>query len=184
MKSKDNFATEGLSGTYKQVVFRQWNGETILAKRPKQTKARSAAQQTIVENFTHAAAYAKAAMTDIALKMAYKLKAGKGLSAFNRAVVDFFKAPVIGDIDHSGYNGQAGGILLAMVTDDFQVASVKVIIKAASGAVIEQGDASLLPNGLHWMYVSTVANSAIAGTAISFEAKDLPGNLVTKIKTL
>jgi hypothetical protein len=53
MKSRDNFATEGLSGTYKQVVFRQRFGETILGKRPKQTKARSAAQHTVVENFTH-----------------------------------------------------------------------------------------------------------------------------------
>lgn len=184
MKSRDNFATEGLSGTYKQVVFRQRFGETILSKRPKHTAARSAAQQLITENFTHAAQYAKAAMTDIALKMAYKLKAGKGLSAFNRAVADFFKAPVIGDIDHSGYNGQAGGTILAMVTDDFKVASVKAIIKAANGTVIEEGAASLLPNGLHWMYVSTVANSSIAGTVISFEAKDLPGNVVTKIKTL
>jgi hypothetical protein len=131
-----------------------------------------------------AAQYAKAAMTDIALKMAYKLKSGKGLSAFNRAVVDFFKARVIGDIDSGGYNGQAGGTIIAMVTDDFKVASVKVIIKVASGAVIEEGAASLLPNGLHWMYVSTVANSSLSGTSISFEAKDLPGNLITKNKIL
>ncbi len=184
MKSRNNFATEGLSGTYKQVVFRQRFGETILSKRPKQTAARTASQHAVTDAFTHAAQYAKTAMQDVALKMAYKLKARKGESAFNRAIVDYFKAPVIGDIDSSGYNGQVGSTIVAMVTDDFKVASVQVRIKAANGTLLEEGAATILPNGLHWMYVSTIANAAIAGTEISFEAKDLPGNLVAKIKTL
>ena len=60
-----------------------------------------------------------------------------------------------------------------MVTDDFKVASVKVRIEKADGSLIEDGVASLLPSGLNWMYVSTVQNSNISGTKISFIAADL-----------
>ena len=185
MKSSENFATEGLSGTYKQVVFSQKNGQTIVGKRPKR-KAGSlpATQQNINAMFKKAVIYAKSVLTDLVVKAAYKAKAKRGQSAFNVAIADFFKLPEIGDIDNSGYNGQVGGTLLATVTDDFKVASVKVRIEKANGALLEEGPASLLPDGLNWMYVSTVANANLSGTTISFTAADLPGHSINKLKTL
>ena len=71
-----------------------------------------------------------------------------------------------------------------LVTDDFKVVSVNVRIENSNGNLIEEGSASLLPDGLNWMYVSTVANTSVAGTTISFIAKDLPGHSFTKLKTL
>ena len=59
MKSSENFATEGLSGTYKQVVFSQRAGETIVGKRPKRKKPRSAVQKKIAATFINAATYAR-----------------------------------------------------------------------------------------------------------------------------
>jgi len=184
MKSSENFATEGLSGSYKQVVFRQRAGETIVGKRPKRKKERSASQQSITASFKKAVLYAKSILTDAAIKAAYQLKAKPGKSAFNIAIADFFTLPEIGEIDSSGYNGQVGSTLIAEVVDDFKVVSVKVRIEKADGSLIEEGVANILPDGLNWMYVSTIANTATTGTKVSFTATDLPGHSISKLKTL
>ena len=185
MKSSDNFATEGLSGSYKQVVFRQRAGETVVGKRPKRKKGtKTAAQQLITTTFKKAVLYAKSILADAAMKAAYQLKAKRGTSAFNVAIADFFTLPEIGEIDSSGYNGQVGSTLLAEVMDDFKVIAVKVRIENANGSLLEDGSATLLPDGLNWMYVSTVANTATTGTKVSFTATDQPGHSISKLKTL
>ena len=184
MKSSENFATEGLSGTYKQVVFSQRAGETIVGKRPKRKMPRSAAQKKIAATFINAATYAKSILSDAAIKAAYKLKAKAGQSAFNRAIADFFKPPEIDEIDSSNYSGHIGNKLIATVTDDFRVVSVTVRIEKANGSLLEEGTATLLPDGLNWMYVATVENGNVTGTTVSFIAADLPGHSIVKSKTL
>jgi hypothetical protein len=75
MKSRENWATEGLSGKYKQVVFRQRFGETLLAKRPKKTdRLPSVNQLEVQRKFKDAITYAVAMLSDAAMKLAY----GKG----------------------------------------------------------------------------------------------------------
>ena len=180
----DNIVTEGLSGKVYQLVFKQWFGRTIVAKRPRKFTTVTSNQLTIRENFKKAATYAKAAITDAALKLAYKAKAKPGQTAYNMAFADFFNLPEIGDIDSSGYNGDVGTKLMAQVTDDFKVVSVKVIIQKSGGSLIEEGSASLLPDGIHWEYKSTVQNGLVAGTKVSFVATDLPGHSITKFKNL
>ena len=184
MKSHDNFATEGLSGSYKQVVFRQRYGTTVVGKRPKRKKDPTSSQLQVQASFTNAATYAKSITADAGNKAAYRAKAKPGQSAYNRAMSDFFHPPVIGEIDSSGYNGQVGSTLISTITDDFKVASVKVRIEKSDGSLIEEGAASILPDGLNWMYVSTVANGSTTGTTISFTAADMPGHSIVKSKTL
>jgi len=186
MKSNDNFATEGLSGTYKQVVFSQRFGETILGKRPRRKNGtdRSAAQKRVIATFKKAVLYANSVMADTVRRAAYQFHIKPGQSAFNRAIADFFKPPVFEEIDSSGYNGQIGSTLIVSVMDDFQVASVMARIEKGDGTLIEEGDASLLPDGSSWMYVSSVQNSTVAGTTIIFTAKDLPGHSSTQTKTI
>ena len=184
MKSHENFATEGLSGTYKQVVFSQRAGETIVGKRPGKRKTIPAVQQAINAMFKNAVIYAKSILADASVKAAYKAKAKPGQSAFNRAIADFFKPPEIAEIDSSDYSGHVGNKLIATVTDDFKVVSVKVRIEKQGGGLIEDGAASLLPDGLNWMYVSTVENGNVTGTTVNFIATDLPGHSIVKSKTL
>lgn len=183
-QSKNNIVTEGLSGKVYQLVFRQWFGRTVVAKRPIKFTTVTANQLTIRENFKKAAIYAKAAITDAALKLAYKAKAKSGQTAYNMAFADFFSLPEIADIDSTNYNGNIGSKLMAQVTDDFKVASVKVIIEKANGSLIEEGAAELLPNGITWLYTATVQNATVTDTKIRFIATDLPGHSITKLKTL
>ena len=183
-QSTNNIVTEGLSGKVYQLVFKQWFGRTIVAKRPRKFTTVTSNQLNIRENFKKAATYAKAAITDAVLKLAYKAKAKPGQTAYNMAFADFFNLPEIGDIDSSGYNGVVGSKLIAGVKDDFKVVSVKVIIEKSNGTLLEEGDASILTDGLHWEYKSTVQNATVAGTKISFIATDMPGHSITKLKTL
>lgn len=183
-QSKNNIVTEGLSGKVYQLVFRQWFGRTVVAKRPRKLNTATSNQLSVRESFKNAAIYAKAAITDAALKLAYKAKAKPGQSAYNIALADFFSPPEIGEIDSSGYNGQVGSTLIAQVTDDFKVKSVKVRIEKSNGSLLEEGDASPLPDGLNWMYVSTTANATTSGSTVSFTATDLPGHSISKLKTL
>ncbi len=182
MKSKDNIVTEGFSGKIRQLVFRQWYGQTIIGKRPRHSATTSAAQLNIQSTFKDAAVYAKAAITDPATKQAYKAKAKPGQTAYNLALADFFNAPAIGDIDTSNYSNQAGSSIRIAVTDDFKVAAVTVTIEN-NNRLVEQGPATLTSDGLHWLYNATVFN-AVAGNSITVTATDLPGHSITKQKTV
>jgi hypothetical protein len=182
-QSKNNIVTEGLSGKVYQLVFRQWFGKTIVAKRPRTFSTNSASQLSIRDSFKKAAVYAKAAITDAATRLAYKAKAKPGQSAYNMAFADFFKPPSIGDIDTSTYSSQAGSTINIEATDDFKVVSVKVKIEKANGTLVEQGSATLSSDGLHWLYTVT-ASGNITGNVISVTATDLPGNAIVKQITI
>lgn len=183
-KSLDNIVTKGLSGTMYDVVFRQWFGKTIAAKRPrKSSKATTANQLEHREQFNDATVYAKAAIKNEELKLAYQSKTKPGQTAYNMAIVDFFNAPRIRDINTADYNGQIGSIINIAATDDFKVVSVKVKIEKSGGGLIEEGDAILSNDELHWLYTATKTGNGI-GSVISVIATDLPGNSIVKQKTI
>src|SRR6476661_8292798 len=113
MKSKRNIATEGLSGRILQFVFSQRHGKTFVGHSPETSEDVSEAQKQVRSTFKMAATYAKGILSDPAIKTAYQQKAKPGQSAYNVALADFFRAPQIGDLDISGYNGQAGSTVVA-----------------------------------------------------------------------
>lgn len=182
-QSNQNIVTEGLSGKVYQLVFRQWFGRTIVAKRPRKFTTDTVNQLNVRETFKAAARYAKAAITDAAMKLAYKAKAKPGQSAYNIAMVDFFKPPTIGEIDTGNYSGQSGGSISIEAFDDFKVKDVRVKITKANGALVEEGDAVLSSDGLHWLYSATTTGT-VAGNVITVTATDLPGHAGSKQKTL
>jgi hypothetical protein len=107
-----------------------------------------------------------------------------GQTFYNLAIADFFKLPVIGDINLSGYSGAVGGSIRALVTDNFQLKSVKVKIETAAGTLVEQGEAALSADGLNWEYQNTKANNPATGSVISVIATDTPDHQIVKQKTL
>jgi len=131
-KVKDNIVTTGLSGKLgKQIVFRQWGGETFLSKAP--VKSESLLKKEMYEKnralFKKATAYAKKAMSDQDLKQAYQNKCNPRQNAYVRAVQDFFIAPSIEEIDLSNYTGEKDSFILIYATDDFRVNRVHVMIE-------------------------------------------------------
>ena len=183
-KMKDNNATHGIRGKVNQLVYSQRNGETVVSKPPIRTAPYSEAQQNIVSTFKQAVLYARSILQDAAIRLAYKKKTKRGQSAFNLAIADYFKAPVIVSVDLGQLANQIGSKIRAMVTDNFRVETVKVRIQKSNGALIEEGDAVLQADGLNWQYMTTTADANSAGNKVSIIATDLPGNSIAEQKTI
>jgi hypothetical protein len=103
---------------------------------------------------------------------------------FSRALEDFMSAPVVNSISTNAYTGVAGSTIAVRAVDDFRVTGVQVEIFAASGTLLEKGNAVLQNNGLDWTYTATQANAALTGSKINAIATDVPGNTGTLAITL
>lgn len=183
-KMSNNNATHGIRGKVNQFVYRQRYGETVVSKPPIRTAPLSEEQKNIITTFKQAVLYARSVLQDALIRKAYKQKAKKGQSAFNLAIADFFKPPTIEMVDLSQLTNQAGSIIRVMVTDNFRVESVKVTIEQSDGRMLEQGDAVLQSDGLHWHYTTTTAEGNNTGNKLSIIATDLPGHSITEQQTI
>lgn len=183
-KVKRNLLTEGLSGMIGgMLVFRAVGESTIVAKAPVASAKRSEEQQQHRKRFKDAATFAHFQMADATTKAAYKalVKNRSRVSPYNLAVKDYFKAPDITEIDHSGYSGGQGGTIRVRAVDDFRVKSVSVEILDGNGGLVERGEAVPQTNKVDWVYTSTTAKGLGGGYAkVVARAKDLPGNETTK----
>jgi len=183
-KVKDNIITSGLSGKLgKQIVFRQWGGDTFLSKAP--VKSESLLKKEMYEKnrtlFKKATAYAKKAMSDQELKQSYKNKCNLRQNAYVRAVQDFFIAPSIEEIDLSNYTGEANSFIRVYATDDFRVNRVQVMIKDEQNQELETGFAVQEENTDWWKFVVSKAHVIPTGGKVIASAYDLPGNEAVKI---
>ena len=175
-KVKKNVVMKGLSGMLgDQVVVKQdKGGRTIVSVKPTFPEDRelSAAQQKQVEAFKEAAHYAKAASKTEAI---YAEKAeDTPRSGYNVAIADWFHEPEIGEIDLSGWTGQAGQPIRIKAMDDVQVERVTVLITDAEDVLLEQGSAAP-EDGLWWVYTTT--QTASDQPKVIAIARDLPGNI-------
>ncbi len=183
-KMSDNNATHGIRGKVNQLVYRQRKGETFISKPPIRSAPYSEAQKNIVSTFKQAVLYARSILQDAAIKLAYTKKAKRNQTPFNLAIADYFKAPVIVSVDLAQLANQIGSKISALVTDNFRVEAVKVKIEKSNGTLVEEGDAVLQPDGLHWLYITTTATAKTTGNKVSITATDLPGNSIVDQKTI
>ena len=184
-KSRNNIVTAGLSGGIgNQVVFKQVNGETIVAKYPNRKGSSTPKQIALNNKFAKATVYAKNALQNAALKKVYADQAAKrpGVSAYAMAVADYLKAPIIDHIDTSAYTGVSSGEKISIeVANASKVMTVKVKIVAANNSAVE-GSATLSEG--KWVYTTTAINAALSGSKVLITATDRPGNVTTKEVTL
>lgn len=184
-ESKDNIVTKGLSGTIgRQLTFRNKGGKTFVSKLLKPSTASPTPDAAAVRaRFQSSAQYAAKAIKDPVTKALYKAAATGNQTAFNLALSDAFKAPVVSEIKTDNYHGAAGNTLTVVATDDFKVTGVVVSIHDAAGNLVEQGDAVIQQNE-DWLYTTKQANGSLAGSKITAVASDLPGNSTSFTKTL
>ncbi|SKB86478.1 hypothetical protein [Daejeonella lutea] len=186
MELKNNDLIKGSSGRFgDQLVYRQRNGKTIIARRPvKRNTPPSVIQQELREQFSEAVLYAKAVIANEAKKAIYQGKATPYYSAYLLALTDFRKAPEIRKYDTSAYSGQIGDEISVRAIDNFKVERVMLLIKDSLGETIEEGAAVLSENGVDWIYTATVVNPTLPGTTLFISAADIPGNITTEEVTL
>jgi len=107
-----------------------------------------------------------------------------GTSAYNLALADYCKAPEISLIDADNYQGQIGEQIRVRAIDNFGFTEVKVSIYDAADLLVESGLAIQSANSVDWIYHATTLNSNLAGTKITAQAKDTPGNTTLKTITI
>jgi hypothetical protein len=184
----ENLLVRGARGNVgKQFVYKKRGANTIIARMPSVNKDAVPTEKQLQkrELFSDAAIYAQGAISSADLKKEYEKKASPGKTAYNIALRDYLKAPVVRKIDASNYNGTTGSTIVVNAKDDFRVAGVKVSIHSSTVVLLEEGNAILDPiKRSLWNYTATQNNATLAGSVISAIATDLPGNSGTLSITL
>jgi hypothetical protein len=178
--SDNSLVTGRISGTLnKELVFREWQGKTVVAKAPRKRKGEPNSKQAETqEKFLLASRYARAIIksTDKSMAEAYAAVLRPRQNVYSRALEDFLNSPEVKSINTRNYKGIAGDKIAIRAIDDFRIVSVQVEIYAADGTLLEEGKAEQDINGLDWIYTATEANTSLAGTKITAMATDVPGN--------
>ena len=163
----------------KELVFREWDGKTIVAKAPRPRKGDpSSAQEETRERFLVASKYANAVKNnpDQSMAEAYALALRPRQNVYSRALEDCMKPPRVKEINTRAYTGAAASKISVRAVDDFRVAEVRIYIYSTDGTLLETGLAETEPRGVIWNYFATQLNNAVAGTKILAVATDIPGN--------
>src|SRR5690349_3040278 len=165
----------------KELVFREWDGKTVVAKAPKKrSKDSTPPQLEVQERFLMATRYAKGVADpknpDISLAEAYATALRPRQNVYSRALEDFAKVPKVKTITTRNYKGAIGDKIVIRAVDDFRVTGVRVEILAANGTLLEEGNAVVNTNGLDWTFTATQVNNLLAGSKIRAIATDVPGN--------
>jgi hypothetical protein len=173
----------------KELVFRDWEGKTVVAKAPKRrSKDFTAVQLEVQERFQMATRYAKGVVDpknpDKSLAEAYATVLRPRQNVYSRALEDFAKVPKVKTITTRNYKGAVGDKIVIRAVDDFRVTGVKVEVLAANGTLLEEGNAVVNVNGLDWTFTATQVNNLLAGSKIRAIATDVPGNEGTLEVTL
>jgi hypothetical protein len=176
-----NAATHNASGKVGSLLYRKVHGDSVMGNMPgKSTRPLTESQQQIRSRFSEAAMYAKSALANPELFDFYKSKSRPGKSAYVVALTDYLRSPEVKDVDTSSYNGSIGSTILVKAFDDGRLTSVKFRIEKGNGSLVEEGEAVMQMNVLHWTYTAIAANDSFAGTRITIKATDLPGNVTVK----
>jgi hypothetical protein len=164
---KDNLITEGTSGRLgKRLVFRHMkDGRTIVATRPDYTgHVWTPDQSAHHSRFRQAAAYARSASKTTPLYA--ELAKGTAKNAYNLALSDWFRAPVIHEVT------RLGDRIRVQASDNVLVTSVVITFSDEQGQTLEQGEAVRMDD-IGWEYITSTPEAG----AILVEAFDLAGNV-------
>jgi hypothetical protein len=168
-KVKKNMIISGVSGSlgpdhYARITK---DGRTIISHKPDfGNRQFSEAQLNVQSRMQQAATFAKVASKENPI---YAEKAaGTSKNAYNLALRDWHKPPVIRSIDlcHDGK-------VRVSAYDDMMVTGVTVTILDETGQCLEQGEAELVM-GVWWDYCATNKGQ------IRVEASDLAGNITCR----
>ncbi len=168
---------QGILG--KELVFREWEGKTVVAKAPRKRKGGPTAKQTeILDRFQSASRYAQGIINgqNEGIKEAYTAVVRPRQNLYSRALEDFMSIPVVKTINTRRYKGVIGDKITIRAKDDFRVTSVLVEIYSANDVLLEQGNAVISMNSVDWDYTSTQTNTLLPGSKIKAIATDVPGN--------
>lgn len=171
-KLTDQSLLKGMRGRVGDIVVRKIGGRLFVSLRPARPGKRDKRKPTPAQvahrkRFQAASRYAEKVQCDATLHAFYAPFAkARGLRVRAVALSDFFHPPKVESIDLRRYRGRAGDPIVIRARDEFGVVRVNVLLRDATGAVLEQGEAQL--RARRWLYQAT--QSLAAGQSITIEA--------------
>jgi len=184
--SYNNVITRNYSGRVGDIVFRNYNGKSVMAKRPDCSKViKTARQLEFLNKFAKAVKYGLFVKDNPAL-CEYYSKKRPDMDPYHAAISDYLSRPVIERVDIGGYKGLPGNVVTVSVWDTWSIEGVDVVIFTALGEVIECGAAvpRQFSGNFEWDYTATVENPDYKGGRVEFRVTDKPGNVVHEVITL
>ena len=177
--TKTNMITHGYHGKVgDQFVLRMRGGRSVIAAKPDRVNVTlSQAQKDHCKMFSGAVKYAKKALLDPVLRTIYDSKATNSVTAFNVAVADFLKMPLIVRIDATAYKGNIGDKIFVIADDNAKVNSLSVSICDENGTELESGLCQPDTLTTNWVYTASSLQAPPAGHTIRAIVHDLPGHV-------
>ena len=184
--SYNNVITSHYSGRVGDIVFRNYNGKSVMAKRPDCSKViKTARQLEFINKFAKAVKYGLFVKDNPAL-CEYYSKKRPDLSPYYAGISDYQSSPVIEHIYVIDYQGYPGDVVTVSAWDKFEIEGVGVVIFNALGEVIEFGEAvpREFSGNTEWDYTAAVENVDYKGGRIEIRIKDKPGNVIQEVIVL
>jgi hypothetical protein len=100
-----------------------------------------------------------------------------GISAYYTAIIDWFEAPKVYEIDVDRWTGKPGHTIHVKARDNVLVAGVSVVIRDPEGNVLESGQAVQTKAGSPWWkYTAQACVPMKPFPIVEATARDLAGN--------
>lgn len=170
---------EQIRGKIGELVFRRFQNRVIITRKPDSNgRVPTDGQLEVQTRFRDAARFAKHVLADPARRALYEPAATKSGRPLRITVMgEFLNSPEVTAITVAGYHGRVGDPVDIQAVADVAVTGVAVAIRDASGAVLEEGAASLV-DGV-WRYLATVAVPAGESVTVEATATNLAGQTGT-----
>ena len=183
-KVKLNPVVLDVHGKMGDIVFKQFEDRTIIARKGQSHQPNSPAQLAVRERFRLAAFYGKTAFADPVTRAAYAGKAkNKRTRVFAMMVGDFFNAPVVDEVDLSAYAGRSGDVIRVRASDDFEVTGVSVQMREPSSGEPLDGGAAVRGADNVWVFTAQSNIPHDHPFVIEVSATDRPGHKTSNTQT-
>ncbi|MCK7555799.1 hypothetical protein MKQ70_12535 [Chitinophaga sedimenti] len=132
-------------------------------------------QPLLIRTVAKAAVFAKTILQDLDIRAIYQRLCNNKVSAYKKAVSDFYHAPVIRKIQ----GGPAS--LHVWAEDDVMVVAVNVQVYDKEGRLLEGGPAVIADHLPWWRYRFSNRDTGFKMCTAVVTAADLPGNVTRKV---
>ena len=172
---KLNPIIEQVRGKVGDLVFRSYNGETVLSRQPDLSGVAATAPQLAQRaRFRDAAFYGRMVMANPADRAFYEaIAARRAQPVFSVTVEDFLKPPVVDGIDAGAYTGASGDPIVVRAHDDVEVTGVTVTLFDGD-TELESGPATV--DEWRWRYEAQTDVPSGTVVTVTAVATDRPGN--------
>jgi hypothetical protein len=131
-----------LRGAIGDLIFRQYNGKTIVSVRPAyKNETNTEARRQLRGRFRDATTYASNAMEDPKRKAYYQQKARqlKLPNAYTAAITDYLRKAKVVALTRSSFSAKKGDeVIIRLLKSAFKISQIKVILCSRHGEVLSE----------------------------------------------